>query len=280
MQGKSELIKKRVGELLAEGKAQRVLGWIRGEFDWERTPAVFEAPEEFEANFIYDEFCGANLCKYLINACKKDGTTLILAKPCDTYGINMLIKEHRVPREKVYILGIGCSGKADINKLRDMGIRGITSVEDGEGDELTVHTLYGDKTVKKNDVKLMKCLTDGKRVHAVSDEIICDEGPNPDAVDRMAEVEKLEAMTPDERFAFWRGFHAASAATPAATYVPSAPAKSAFSTMRIPVSRPRRPRRILKKICSTSSVRSMLPDAAPTAASAHAYARSTYRSTF
>ena len=51
----------------------------------------------------------------------------------------------------------------------------------------------------------MKCLTDGKRVYAVSDEIICDEGPNPDAVDRMAEVEKLEAMTPDERFAFWRG---------------------------------------------------------------------------
>lgn len=205
MQGKSELIKNRVAELLSEGKAQRVLGWVRGEFDWERTPAVFETPEEFNANFIYDEFCGANLCKYLINACKKDGVTLILAKPCDTYGINMLLKEHRVPREKVYILGIGCSGKADINKIRDMGIRGITSVEDGEGDELTVHTLYGDKTVKKNDVKLMKCLTDGKRVHVVSDEVICDEGENPDAADRMAEVEKLEAMTPDERFAFWRG---------------------------------------------------------------------------
>ena len=78
MQGKSELIKNRVAELLSEGKAQRVLGWVRGEFDWERTPAVFETPEEFHANFIYDEFCGANLCKYLINACKKDGVTLIL----------------------------------------------------------------------------------------------------------------------------------------------------------------------------------------------------------
>lgn len=205
MQGKSELIKARVAELLDAGKAQRVLGWVRGEFDFERTPAVFETREEFEENFIYDEFCGANLCKYLINACKLEGTTLILAKPCDTYGINMLIKEHRVPREKVYILGIGCSGKADINKIRDMGIRGITSVDDGDGDELIVHTLYGDKTVKKADVKLSKCLTDGKRTHVISDEIICDEGPNPDAIDRMEEVERLEAMTPDERFAFWRG---------------------------------------------------------------------------
>ena len=52
MQGKSELIKNRVAELLSEGKAQRVLGWVRGEFDWERTPAVFETPEEFNANFI------------------------------------------------------------------------------------------------------------------------------------------------------------------------------------------------------------------------------------
>ena len=117
----------------------------------------------------------------------------------------MLIKEHRIPREKIYVLGIGCSGKADINKLRDMGLRGITSVEDGEGDELTVHTLRGDSTVKKDEVKLDKCLCDAKRVHVISDEIICDEGNNPDALPRMAEVEKLEAMTPDERFAFWRG---------------------------------------------------------------------------
>ncbi|MCI5575635.1 MAG: 4Fe-4S dicluster domain-containing protein [Eubacteriales bacterium] len=205
MQGKSELIKTRVLELLSEGKAQQVLGWVRGEFDWERTPAVFETAEEFSEKFVYDEFCGANLCKYLIAACKKEGTTLILAKPCDTYGINMLIKEHRIPREKIYVLGIGCSGKADINKLRGMGLRGITSVEDGEGDELTVHTLRGDSTVKKDEVKLDKCLCDAKRVHVISDEIICDEGNNPDALPRMAEVEKLEAMTPDERFAFWRG---------------------------------------------------------------------------
>ncbi len=31
MQGKSELIKTRVLELLSEGKAQQVLGWVRGE---------------------------------------------------------------------------------------------------------------------------------------------------------------------------------------------------------------------------------------------------------
>ena len=40
MQGKSELIKTRVLELLSEGKAQQVLGWVRGEVDWERTPRV------------------------------------------------------------------------------------------------------------------------------------------------------------------------------------------------------------------------------------------------
>ena len=64
-------------------------------------------------NFVYDGFCGANLSKYMIEAAKLEGKTLVCLKPCDTYSFNQLIKEHRVDREKTYIIGVGCKGKLD-----------------------------------------------------------------------------------------------------------------------------------------------------------------------
>ena len=42
-----------------------------------------------------------------------------------------LMKEHRVDREKAYIIGVGCKGKLDIEKIRKMGIKGIKSIRGG-----------------------------------------------------------------------------------------------------------------------------------------------------
>ena len=74
------------------------------------------------------------------------------------------------------------------------------------GDELLVHTIYGDKTCKLNDVLLEKCLCcKGKAFMVADDEAVTGE-PMPEAPkDRFAMVAKLEMMTPDQRFEFWRG---------------------------------------------------------------------------
>ena len=49
------------------------------------------------------------------------GKTLVCLKPCDTYSFQQLLKEHRVDREKAYIIGVGCRGKLDIEKIREDG---------------------------------------------------------------------------------------------------------------------------------------------------------------
>ena len=85
--------------------------------------------EESLKEFVYDGFCGANLSKYMIEASKLEGKTLVCLKPCDTYSFNQLIKEHRVDREKAYIIGVGCKGKLDIEKIRKTGIKGITEYQ-------------------------------------------------------------------------------------------------------------------------------------------------------
>ena len=89
----------RAKELLADGTVVRVLGWKAGDLPYNPEPAYFETEESLK-DFVYNGFCGANLSKYMIEASKLEGKTLVCLKPCDTYSFNQLIKEHRVDREK------------------------------------------------------------------------------------------------------------------------------------------------------------------------------------
>ena len=64
-------VKEKALELLLSGKAQRVLGWKKGEFFYDLTPGTFESVQEVEREFQYGVFAGANLSKYCIAESKK-----------------------------------------------------------------------------------------------------------------------------------------------------------------------------------------------------------------
>ncbi|MBR2341212.1 MAG: 4Fe-4S dicluster domain-containing protein [Clostridia bacterium] len=192
----------RAAALLQNGEVARVVGWKKGEFYFDPAPAVFETVDELK-DFVYNGFCGANLSKYLIKVSKNEGKTAIFMKPCDSYSFNQLVKEHRVDREKIYVIAVECQGKLDIEKIKANGVTAVTNVEEN-GDKVTVSSLYGETVLDKADVMLGKCLTCKGKTHQAKDEdIILHEMPAP-ANNRFDEVAKLEAMTEDERFAFWK----------------------------------------------------------------------------
>ncbi|MGM9551319.1 MAG: 4Fe-4S dicluster domain-containing protein [Clostridia bacterium] len=197
----------RAKELLASGKVARVLGWKKGDLGFNPEPCYFETAESLDSDFIYDGFCGANLSKYMIEASKKEGKTLVFLKPCDTYSFNQLIKEHRVDREKAYIIGVGCKGKLNIEKIKSMGIKGILEVSgasmDADCETLTIKTLYGDKTCSYNDAMLERCHVCKGKEHQIADEVMLDSRDTKDA-DRFAEVERIEKMSPEEKFALFQ----------------------------------------------------------------------------
>jgi hypothetical protein len=98
---RDQLIEKAVA-LLNDGTVSQVLGWQKGEFDYDITPAVFESEEELKNGFVWNDFCGANFSKYLVSkAAKCEGKILVFLKPCDTYSFNQLLTERRFDREKV-----------------------------------------------------------------------------------------------------------------------------------------------------------------------------------
>ena len=185
----------RAKELLAEGKVQKVVGWRKGLFDYDVTPSVFTSAEDLEQNFVFNEFCGANLSKYLVKITReieiKKSTTrmnntmakqrdpnaqdapipsevaLVFLKPNDTYSFTQLLKENRITRDDVYAIGVPCQ------------------------DTLKGAEPCGNCAGKKP--------------------VSCDEyiGVDPNAevapnATRMAEVEKLESMSEAERYAFWQ----------------------------------------------------------------------------
>ncbi|MGN0730775.1 MAG: 4Fe-4S dicluster domain-containing protein [Treponema sp.] len=181
--------------LLAEGKVQKVLGWKKGLFDEDITPAVFTSAEELDKDFVFNKFCKANLSKYLVKITReievKKSTTrmnntmakqrdpnaaqapipsevvLVFLKPSDTYSFTQLLKENRITREDVYAIGVPCQDTLDGGELCES----CTGKKHVSCDELL--------GVDENE----------------------EASPN---TKRMEEVSKLEAMTSEQRFEFWR----------------------------------------------------------------------------
>ena len=201
---REQLIEK-ASALLENGTVSAVLGWKRGEFDYDISPAVFKSTEELEKEFVFNDFCGANFSKYLVSKTAKiEGKVLVFLKPCDTYSFNQLLTEHRFDREKVYAVGIPCEGMADISKVKAICGDGILAIG-ANGDKMAVTTLYNDEPtlIDLSDVLAERCLNCKSKKHVAYDELLGEDGDVLES-NRFDEVARLEAMTPDERFAFWQ----------------------------------------------------------------------------
>lgn len=199
-----EALVAKASELFEKGVVDRMLGWKKGEFSYDVTPGVFTSMDEVNDGFVWDDFCGANFSKYLLKeTAKTEKKVLVFLKPCDTYSFNQLLTEHRFDREKVYAVGIPCNGMADPKKLKELA-DGVSSV-DFEEDKVVAHTLFdGDKEFACADLLPDRCVHCKSKKHVAYDELLGSDGEVLDS-GRFDEVEKLERMTPDERFAFWQG---------------------------------------------------------------------------
>ena len=198
-----KLMQDKAAELLASGAVDRVLAWRSGEFFYDNAPAFFSKAEECE-QIVYDEFCPANLCKYLIQTSRQGLKTAVFLKPCDTYGVNQLLKDNRIQRELVHAIGTPCSGMLDIKKIKAAGAKAIVKVE-VEGDKVLLTTALGEVTLNKADVLLDKCIMCKGNDYKIADEELGERLPTPEFKgDKFAGVKAIEAMSDSERFAFWQ----------------------------------------------------------------------------
>ena len=110
-------------------------------------------------------------------------------------------------REKAYIIGVGCKGKLDIEKIKAKGIKGIEAVSgvsmEDSAKVLNLHTLYGEKSITYAEAMLERCHVCKGKEHMIYDELLGESKDTKDA-ERFAEVARIEAMSPEEKFTFFR----------------------------------------------------------------------------
>ena len=105
--GTIEQIHDKAKELLDSDKIKCFIGYERSDDGLSARPAFIYNSEDVE-RLVLDNSCLQTLTKYLLN--HKGQPTAIVAKPCDSRAINLLIAEKQIQREDVFIVGVVCNG--------------------------------------------------------------------------------------------------------------------------------------------------------------------------
>ena len=174
-------IRSEAKKLLESGAVTAVIGYCAGRRKGSAQPTIITAPEQAET-LVFSPACVNNLSLYLTKAkkeVKKSGTVAIVAKGCDLKALAGLMGESQLKRENLYLIGIACAGVHGANVSPAEPLSAATVARKCR--ECTVHTPEGVDTV----VGTLPALTP---LTAVESE----------------ELARLEAMTPGERWAFWK----------------------------------------------------------------------------
>ena len=177
----TDAIRAEATKLLTEGKVAAVIGYLPGRRKGSAAPAIVTDLEKAQA-LIFSPACVNNLALYLTKAKKEvsaRGKLAVVAKGCDLKALAGLMGESQLKREDVVIIGVACAG------VHGSGI--------GPAEPLTA------ETVAK---KCRECT-----VHEPTGaDVICGTLPQLPELTPLetAELARLEAMTPTERWAFWK----------------------------------------------------------------------------
>jgi coenzyme F420-reducing hydrogenase delta subunit/ferredoxin len=173
-------IQEKARELLAGGQVDCVIGYEVGPRGRTRPAFIYQA-EEAE-RLVWNQECTHNLTVYLNQKLKasKPGAAVqpvaIVAKPCDSRSINVMLAENRFARDQVHIIGVACEG------IRAGA--GFTTNSDGDLQE--------------------RCIACDQAVPIIYDTLVGQPRhiEQTTAVSHPALVE-LEGMTPAERMEYW-----------------------------------------------------------------------------
>jgi formate dehydrogenase subunit beta len=167
-------------KLLESGDVDTIIGWEKGSL-WYQSPPVFITRAEDADRLVFDDFAINSLVTYLLDERDSDKKIGVFVKGCDSRGLVRILQDQQFPRERVYVIGLPCSGKKDPKQAQNK------SAQDSDQVPLAV--------------KCQECIYPNP---VISDVTIGDAVEAKPAVeDRFATVKEIEAKTADEKYALW-----------------------------------------------------------------------------
>jgi len=168
-------LKEKTKELLQNGTVKVVIGYAGGANSNRTKPFIARSVEDAE-KLVFNKYCVNNLAVYLTRKeFKRNGVVGIVAKGCDVKAIVQLIQENQINKDDIYIIGMNCSGV--VSEL---------------GEEFGADTIA------------TKCLNCSVRTPHLHHTLIGALEELPKRDDGNFELmQKLEAMSADEKWDFW-----------------------------------------------------------------------------
>ena len=185
-------------QLLAEGEVSCVIGYEIGPRGQVR-PAFVYQPEEVE-RLVWNQNCTHNLVNYLHDRKAPPGKGQepprvgIVVKPCDARALNVLFHEQQIARERVFIIGMACEG------ICDQTSEACSERSESISEDPLLHSGQAFGSVARLQARCQRCT---ERVPVIYDALV-GQPPEVEPVDEeWADIAELEALTPQERLAFW-----------------------------------------------------------------------------
>ncbi|GFO58780.1 Fe-S oxidoreductase [Geomonas silvestris] len=180
-QAVTDAIRTEAVKLLSEEAVVAVVGYLPGRRTGTAVPGLVTTPEQAQ-QLIFSPACVNNLSLYLTKAKKgvlKKGKVAIIAKGCDLRALAGLMGESQVKKEDIYTIGIACAGVFGADSNRSGGLSEASIARKCR--ECTVHQPEG------TDL-LVGTLPELPQLTPLEAE----------------ELARLEALSPEERWAFWK----------------------------------------------------------------------------
>jgi formate dehydrogenase (coenzyme F420) beta subunit len=202
----SELEKKlrdEARDLLETGKIDRIVGYEAGSLKFSTTPLITSNKADVD-RLVINPFIHNNLSVFLSDLCGKVG---IVVKGCDARSAISLVQDKQIERKDVFLIGVPCCGVIDLAKVEK-----LTGLDRDEIDDLV---LQGKKAVvtsggKTREFEAKDVLTDACFACDPADFKDCDMmlgAAEPVFADKdldRKEIKEMEAMTPAQRWEFWK----------------------------------------------------------------------------
>ena len=183
-------------QLLCEKKVELIIGYEKGKDPLRSTPCFVNKIEDVQ-KLVWNATCDVNLAKYLVG---RKEEIAIIAKGCDARSIAVCINEKQIAREKVFIIGVPCSGIVDRKKV-DAKLEGKDVLEAAiEGEVVSLRGQGFQSTLHKKDLLCNSCLTCRHRNSPICDVFVGEKAPESTEIDEFSQISDLESKSPEERW--------------------------------------------------------------------------------
>ena len=205
MKATSEEIQARVKKLFEDGSISHFIGYETGSDSLHVTPCFLKSGQA-ASRLVWNPLCANNLSKYLLDFKNVEGKAGIMVKGCDSRSVVELLKENQIDRDKVFIVGIPCSGIVDTDKLIEVaGISpgDVVAVED-DGGAFLVTLKEGKQRVDKEKVLRGECLVCKYPTPLVYDVLLGEAVSSlPWVGDDYSLIKEQEALSSEEKALYW-----------------------------------------------------------------------------